>query len=171
MSTENFAVGELFGERLKAMRMRRGVKASDLADRLGVSRGYISDLESGKKRHPSIELVKRIARELTVSLGELGVGAVAQGPMPYEPTGAEVEDHIKCVLAEGPRGAARRMDIPELFSRIGEHCSEATGKGPPYMIVAHAEIVFHLATELWDRVKSLRVRINGEAEKAEEQGE
>lgn len=49
---------------------RRNVKQSELADSIGVSRGYISELVSGKKE-PSTEMLRKIASELDVSPAEL----------------------------------------------------------------------------------------------------
>ena len=39
-----------FGHHLKAVRLESGLTQADVANRLGVSKGYISRLESGKAR-------------------------------------------------------------------------------------------------------------------------
>ena len=50
-------------------RMReRGIKAIDLARRAGVSRQYISMIESGKIREPSFEMGRKIATGLGMSV-------------------------------------------------------------------------------------------------------
>ena len=48
---------------LKLTRIVRGIKAKDLADRLGISRSYLSEIESSKKT-PSLLLQRRIAKTL-----------------------------------------------------------------------------------------------------------
>ncbi len=51
--------------RLKAVRLWRGMKQSDLAKAMGIAQGYLSDLESGR-RSTSKETLGRIAKELGV---------------------------------------------------------------------------------------------------------
>ncbi|MYK40230.1 MAG: helix-turn-helix transcriptional regulator, partial [Gemmatimonadetes bacterium] len=48
-----------FGYHLKAARLESGLTQADVANRLGVSKGYISRLESGKAR-PAEATVRRI---------------------------------------------------------------------------------------------------------------
>ena len=49
-----------FGYHLKAARLESGLTQADVASRLGVSKGYISRLESGKAR-PAEATVRRLA--------------------------------------------------------------------------------------------------------------
>lgn len=49
---------------------KAGVSQAWLADRIGVSRGFLSEIVSGKKR-PSLETLDRMAEELGVSPGDL----------------------------------------------------------------------------------------------------
>lgn len=41
------------GERLRNMRLKSRDKASDVAQLMGISKGYLSDLENGKRRWSS----------------------------------------------------------------------------------------------------------------------
>ena len=60
-----------FGEKLMALRRRRGWTIQRLADRLGYkSRGYLSEVESGKKR-PSLDLVLGVSRAFGVTTDAL----------------------------------------------------------------------------------------------------
>ena len=60
-----------FGEKLMALRRDRGWTIQRLADRLGYkSRGYLSEVESGKKR-PSLDLVVGISRTFGVTTDSL----------------------------------------------------------------------------------------------------
>ena len=49
-----------FGHHLKAVRLESGLTQADVANRLGVSKGYISRLESGKAR-PAEATVRHLA--------------------------------------------------------------------------------------------------------------
>ena len=58
------------GERIRAIRIEKGRKLVTLAHELGISKGYLSLLENGK-RNFSAELVRRIATTLDVTIGAL----------------------------------------------------------------------------------------------------
>jgi transcriptional regulator with XRE-family HTH domain len=52
---------QLFGAKLRSLRLRHSLSQRDLAQRLGLARrGYVSNLETGRKL-PSLELVVQIA--------------------------------------------------------------------------------------------------------------
>ena len=55
---------------VKVWREHRGLKQSELAERLDVSKGYLSQIESGKK-NGAVNLYHKISRVLEVSLDEL----------------------------------------------------------------------------------------------------
>ena len=55
---------------VKELRARRGLTQEQVASAAGVSRGYLGELEQGRRR-PSFEGVVRVARGLDVDLGEL----------------------------------------------------------------------------------------------------
>lgn len=70
------------GEALRVLRQQRGLTLQELADRAGLSRSYLSEIERGKKQ-PSIKVLETIASALNVSLevlvsqeteGEVGLG-------------------------------------------------------------------------------------------------
>ncbi len=51
-----------FGEKLRTLRIQRGLTLKELAHELGhVAHGYISELETGKKP-PTVEIVLSVAR-------------------------------------------------------------------------------------------------------------
>jgi DNA-binding Xre family transcriptional regulator len=58
---------------MKAVRLWRGVRQADLARNAQVSQGFVSDLESGKKKADEATL-ERIAAALNVPLGWLSPG-------------------------------------------------------------------------------------------------
>lgn len=59
-----------FGSRVRAARLELGLSQEELAHRAESNRTYISDIERGT-RNPTIEVVDRIARALSVSMGAL----------------------------------------------------------------------------------------------------
>ncbi|HEY0377193.1 MAG TPA: helix-turn-helix transcriptional regulator [Pyrinomonadaceae bacterium] len=62
---------ERFGEKLRALRVRRDMTLKELANELGLTaHGYISELEAGKKM-PTAEFVLNVARLFGVSTDEL----------------------------------------------------------------------------------------------------
>jgi len=62
---------ERFGEKLRALRVRRDMTLKGLANELGLtSHGYISELEAGKKM-PTAEFVLNVARLFGVTTDEL----------------------------------------------------------------------------------------------------
>lgn len=56
---------------MRDIRKMKGLSQSDLAERVGVTQGYISHLETGRKEYPSIRVLSRIATTLDVALNEL----------------------------------------------------------------------------------------------------
>ncbi len=63
-------ISKKFGENLKKIRLEKKMSQGDICRALGVDRGYISNLESGK-RNPTLATIKRIADALGVSVGRL----------------------------------------------------------------------------------------------------
>ena len=62
---------ERFGEKLRALRVRRDMTLKELANELGLTaHGYISELEAGKKM-PTAEFVLNVARLFGVTTDEL----------------------------------------------------------------------------------------------------
>lgn len=56
-----------FGEKLRALRQKKGLNQTMLAQRMGYStQAYISELESGKKK-PTAEFILKVSRLFRVS--------------------------------------------------------------------------------------------------------
>ncbi|MBD3896148.1 helix-turn-helix transcriptional regulator [Halomonas sp. ML-15] len=58
------------GAPVKVFREHRGLRAGELAERAGISQGYLSEIEAGKKSG-SLAVLKRIAGVLGVELSDL----------------------------------------------------------------------------------------------------
>jgi transcriptional regulator with XRE-family HTH domain len=60
-----------FGPRLTRLRRRQKVTQLELSRRTGVGQGYISSLESGRKRNPGLVTLRKLAQGLGVPLRTL----------------------------------------------------------------------------------------------------
>ena len=58
------------GENIRKIRLAKGMTQGDLCRKLEVDRGYMSNVESGKK-NPTLATIERIAKALGVSTDEL----------------------------------------------------------------------------------------------------
>jgi transcriptional regulator with XRE-family HTH domain len=56
---------------LKTLREDKGLTQVDLAKRANVERTYIVKLESGNKKNPSLDILKKLAKALGVPVTEL----------------------------------------------------------------------------------------------------
>lgn len=84
----------VFGIRMRRLREDRGWNQKELAERSGVDHGWINRLERGKGHNVSLDVARKIARVLGVSVdylaGDLwpndvmgaGVGTVERGATP-----------------------------------------------------------------------------------------
>ena len=59
------------GINLKIFRIKKGLKQQELADRVGISRYYLSNLETGKDNNPSNDLMIKLSRALDTTVEEL----------------------------------------------------------------------------------------------------
>ena len=56
---------------LKIARMKKGYKQQELAEMIGVSRYYLSSLETGKIKYPSGKIMLKISKALDTPIQEL----------------------------------------------------------------------------------------------------
>jgi transcriptional regulator with XRE-family HTH domain len=56
---------------LKTLRMSKDMGLRELAKKAKIPPGYLAELEAGKKKNPSLDVLKRIARALGVPVTEL----------------------------------------------------------------------------------------------------
>ena len=60
----------LFTIKLKALRAKRGMSQEALANKAGISRGYLLRLEAGRQ-DPSLGILTKLAKALRVKVAEL----------------------------------------------------------------------------------------------------
>ena len=63
-------ISKQFGENLKRLRLAKNMSQTDLGDKLGLDKGYISTLESGKK-NTTLTTIAKLAGALGVTVSEL----------------------------------------------------------------------------------------------------
>lgn len=56
--------------RIRELRKKKGLTGEQLADKIGTSKSYVSEMENGKK-FPSGEFLRRLSEELDASIVEL----------------------------------------------------------------------------------------------------
>ena len=59
-----------FGQNLKAIRKRMKLTQTEMAERIGISRSYLADIEHNRK-NISLAVVLRIAKGLNISVNKL----------------------------------------------------------------------------------------------------
>lgn len=68
-------------KRVAVERQLRGLSLSQLADKAGISKSYLSQLESGKQENPSLDVLNKLADALGITVGRLiGIQTVAVDP-------------------------------------------------------------------------------------------
>lgn len=96
-----------FGERMKELRIREKLSLRDLANRVGLSAGYLSQLENNKlsiSGFPSEENISKIASVLNADETEL---ALLAGKL-----SSEISDLIKAQLS---KGIVTRTEVLDYF--------------------------------------------------------
>ena len=61
----------MIGEKIKKYRHEKGISLTELAERSNVSKSYLNSLERNIKDNPSINLIKRIAKELDIDIANI----------------------------------------------------------------------------------------------------
>ncbi|MFK7745884.1 MAG: helix-turn-helix domain-containing protein [Roseobacter sp.] len=65
------------GDRLFSLRQKTGESLQGVADKVGVSKAHVWELEKGRSRNPSFELVRKLAAHYGVSIDVL-TGDIAE---------------------------------------------------------------------------------------------
>lgn len=61
----------MIGERVKKYRLDKGLSLSELADRAGVAKSYLSSIERSIQSNPSIQFLEKVAAVLDISVEAL----------------------------------------------------------------------------------------------------
>ncbi|WP_173915579.1 helix-turn-helix domain-containing protein [Halobacillus sp. Marseille-Q1614] len=63
------------GERIRRMRVERGLSINKFAEKAGVSKSYVSNIERGVQKNPSLSVLGKMAATLNVPLEEFLSGS------------------------------------------------------------------------------------------------
>jgi len=88
-----------FGDTLKQLRQKMGLRQDDVARIVGVERSTVANWERGAKQ-PSLETLVKLSQLFGVSLDELVGVAEAAGPSPLACYRSLVSDPLVKLLAE-----------------------------------------------------------------------
>lgn len=83
------------GEIIKAKREEKNISLVDFAKEIGISPGYLSQLENGRKANPKLEIVLSILKSLELDIDML-LGLDAQADVP----GLKVPSLLKLIIAK-----------------------------------------------------------------------
>ncbi|MFD3447456.1 helix-turn-helix domain-containing protein [Microbacteriaceae bacterium 4G12] len=61
----------MIGERIKRLRLQRGISLTELAEKAGVAKSYISSIERNLQKNPSIQFLEKISLVLHVPIDSL----------------------------------------------------------------------------------------------------
>jgi len=131
-----------FGERLRAWRERKGLSLSECARRSGCSKAWLSQVELGHIKDPSIAKVAPVCQEIGVTVDEL-----FWGPPPVADEGERLEARLAALEAqdggevvECPQcfGTGRRSIEPSSdLSMMSADCETCWGgRNPEYPTLA-----------------------------------
>lgn len=129
------------GDRIRELRLGRGLRQIDLATRLGVQSSLVSGLETGARTHVSERMVRRIATALELS--------------------SDDTDSL-CQLRRGHQTAATNLiEIPACATEAELHAirllAGAVGKMPSLQFLAIGQYL-----EQWTRIEgSKRTALGG----------
>ncbi len=61
----------LLGERIKTIRKDQKMSITELAEKAGVAKSYLSSIERNKQTNPSIQFIEKVSEALEVSVNDL----------------------------------------------------------------------------------------------------
>lgn len=61
----------MYQNRMKQIRKEKGITLSNIANETGISLGYLSHLEKGTRKNPSIDIMDKIAKALRESVSDV----------------------------------------------------------------------------------------------------
>lgn len=112
------------GQRIRTVRLEHGIKQKDLARKIGISQGALTNFELGRRKI-SLEWLVKISRALEVPVSYF-VGAV-------EPAGSDdalgpKEHRLLRAFRRIARDPRLQMEILHVVERMGHHLDRGTGR-------------------------------------------
>lgn len=105
------------GERLFSLRQKTGDTLQQVADAVGVSKAHVWELEKGRSKNPSFDLVRKLASHYGVSIDVLTGDAMEPAPrdMQIERIHRDLED-----LSDRDRKIVEQMIASMAEKRAGD---------------------------------------------------
>ena len=76
------------GERLNSLRGKSGESLQQVADAVGISKAHIWEMEKGRSRNPSFELMQKLAAHFGVAVSVLTGESQEPGPVTCRSSGS-----------------------------------------------------------------------------------
>lgn len=89
----------MIGERIQMLRKRRGFSLTELSQRAGVAKSYLSSIERGLQQNPSIQFLEKIGEVLNVPVEEFVNSE--QSERVIEKLDRDWEDLVREAMASG----------------------------------------------------------------------
>ncbi len=99
----------MLGEALRLIRVFHDMKQVELADRLGVSKSHISEIENGNKS-PSLDLIERYSEAFKIPVSSIMFFAEE---LPHAKTGDKVRSKIAGTVIDILRFVERKADAED----------------------------------------------------------
>ncbi|SEQ19508.1 helix-turn-helix domain-containing protein [Piscibacillus halophilus] len=88
----------MIGERVKKYRQEKGMSLTELAERAGVAKSYLSALERNIQQNPSVQFLEKVANELNITIDHLIKDTVEEGESGLD---SEWENLVKEAMSSG----------------------------------------------------------------------
>ena len=99
------------GDALRLLRIFNEYSATDLSEKLGISKSYLSEIENGKKQ-PTLELIDKYAKVFNMRPSTLLLFAEA------------IEDDPECAAGNKQRVARASIKLLNILDKVGDLSSE-----------------------------------------------
>lgn len=120
----------LMGERIKKLRIEKGLSLRKLADRVNVTPGCLWSIEKGNVKNPSTEMLLALASELDTTFNYLYYGDKSINPDFLENLPEGMEDFIK---ENKERYDIQNEDIADLVGMTYRGKQPITSEGWAYL--------------------------------------
>lgn len=112
------------GQRIRKVRLEQGIKQKDLARRIGISQGALTNFELGRRKI-SLEWLVKIARALEVPVSYF-VGAVE--PPAEEDVLGPKEHRLLRAFRRISRDPRLQMELLHVVERMGHHLERSSAR-------------------------------------------
>lgn len=112
------------GQRIRKVRLEHGIKQKDLARKIGISQGALTNFELGRRKI-SLEWLLKISRALEVPVGYF-MGAVE--PPSDEGTLGPKEHRLLRAFRRMASDPRLQMDLLHVVERMGQHLERGASR-------------------------------------------